>query len=270
MHAESSENEDGEQLWISPKLPRASTHPPNALGRPPIKPKVESYTPSEMARTRPRAMSHTRPRELVPPRELVQPRARALSQPKHMHTASRAPQLAPRLSAAQTLAWYAPRIVLLFALGWAWSTGVQFIHAQADARLRVFGDYDTSDSDDEAGGVVARVLGATRWGAAACGAVTVCVGLGLPFLDCRWQRFPRMRVEWNDVLRCAGGFLGVNYAALKLPFESANQSALIMLIISLGLWTVCDGSLHGLLLAASASLACTWVLCMHVLGLPGV
>ncbi|KAJ1889499.1 hypothetical protein LPJ71_008172, partial [Coemansia sp. S17] len=67
------------------------------------------------------------------------------------------------------------------------------------------------------------------------------------------------------VLRCVGGFLGVNYAALKLPFESAAQSAGIMIIISLGLWTVCDGTLHGLLLSTSMSLMATWLLYVHAL-----
>ncbi|KAJ2711491.1 hypothetical protein H4R23_006365, partial [Coemansia sp. Cherry 401B] len=45
------------------------------------------------------------------------------------------------------------------------------------------------------------------------------------------------------------------------------QAALLMLIISLGLWTLCDGTLHGLLVSAAAALSCTWLLFMHVLEL---
>ncbi|KAJ2790670.1 hypothetical protein H4R21_006465, partial [Coemansia helicoidea] len=162
------------------------------------------------------------------------------------------------------------------------------------AQLAAAGDYDSSDSDDSdsddmrrwrgtgsSGGAghgaagagrgprrdsIARVLATASWSGAIGGLMTVVVGLGYPFLDCKWQGHPRHAVAWNDVLRCAGGFLGVNYAALKLPFESAHQSSAIMLIIALGLWTVCDGTLHGLLLSASASLSATWLLYMHALG----
>ncbi|KAJ2541531.1 hypothetical protein GGF49_003603 [Coemansia sp. RSA 1853] len=236
----SSDNEDGGQLWISPKLPRASTHP--VRGRANTQP------------TKPTA----RPLASTPKGKAVRP----------VHSESR-PRLELRLSAAQTLAWVAPRILFLFALGWAWAASVQFFHAQADQAWG-FGDYDStdsSDSDDDVRGqrhVVARALGGAQWGGAASGALTVCVGLGLPFLDVRWQSFPASRMDWHSVLRSAGGFLAVNYAALKLPFESAAQSALAMLIISLGLWTVCDGSLHGLLVAGSAALGSTWLLLMHV------
>ncbi|KAJ2712108.1 hypothetical protein H4R19_002928 [Coemansia spiralis] len=247
-----------------------------------------------------------------------------------------------RLSAVQSAAWYAPRILLLFLIGWSWSVGIRFIHApqqtvagvepgrpayvpgqqqppvympaqqqqpvsragkgatadydeddEGSAVLAVAGDYDSSDSDDsdndglsrwrgagssgsERGAgrdarvprrdAIARVLATASWSGAIGGLMTVVVGLGYPFLDCKWQCQPRHAVAWNDVLRCAGGFLGVNYAALKLPFESAHQSSAIMLIIALGLWTVCDGTLHGLLLSASASLSATWLLYMHALG----
>ncbi|KAJ1732157.1 hypothetical protein LPJ72_003569 [Coemansia sp. Benny D160-2] len=248
-----------------------------------------------------------------------------------------APLATDRLTRLQMVAWYAPRILFLFFVGWSCSIGVQLIHAQqrsldasgASAALRPFvhpppasateyahgglsadaggggaaeygfADSDTdSDSDADsyyrdrvrgsgvrrsaaagegrkpaqAGGggglsrdLIGRVLEHASWSDGISGVMGVAVGLAYPYLDWKWQSYLAHRVEWNDVLRCAGGFLGINYAALKLPFESPNQSSLVMVIISLGLWTVCDGTLHGLLLSTSTSLTATWLLHMHAL-----
>ncbi|KAJ2619516.1 hypothetical protein GGF44_005616 [Coemansia sp. RSA 1694] len=249
------------------------------------------------------------------------------------------PPLELRLSVVQIVAWYVPRILFLFFIGWSWSVGVQLIHAQqnslgaatptasaavgsgiavggvgeatmlspagrlaADQSLYSLaaadpGEDDVSESDESdseyqyegllglrinGGGsrrrhsaaprpseftrdLISRALGHASWSNAISGLMTVLVGMAYPFLDSKWRSYPSHRVGWNEVLRCVGGFLGVNYAALKLPFESAAQSAAIMIIISLGLWTVCDGTLHGLLLSTSMSLMATWLLYVHAL-----
>ncbi|KAJ1998423.1 hypothetical protein H4R26_005466, partial [Coemansia thaxteri] len=113
--------------------------------------------------------------------------------------------------------------------------------------------------------LIGRALGHAAWSSAASGLLTVVVAMAYPFLDAKWRSYPSHRVGWNEVLRCVGGFLGINYAALKLPFESAAQSSAIMIIISLGLWTVSDGTLHGLLLSTSSALMATWMLYVHAL-----
>ncbi|KAJ2423414.1 hypothetical protein GGF47_003250, partial [Coemansia sp. RSA 2524] len=110
FHTESSDNEDGGELWISPKLPRASTHP--VRGRANTQPtKPTASTQPTKASAKPLANS---------------PRTKA------GHSTENRTKLERRLSAAQTLAWVAPRILFLFALGWAWAASVQFFHAQAD------------------------------------------------------------------------------------------------------------------------------------------
>ncbi|KAJ2162491.1 hypothetical protein GGF46_000622 [Coemansia sp. RSA 552] len=271
--ADSSEGEsDSGQLWIAPKASRTS-----------------------IAQTEQTELTAPSAAKEKPPVEETRRRARR-SSGKELR----------RLSAVRLLAWYAPRLVFLLFIGWSWSVGVQFIHAQergltgADSASRLApgfgrwggveqtvsgdegtmaGEYDSSDSDDDgtrtqwraadssglARDVIARVLATASWSDGISGLMTVVVGLGYPFLDWRWRSYPRHAVEWHDVLRCVGGFLGVNFAALKLPFESAHQSALLMLIISLGLWTVCDGTLHGLLLSATMALGATLMLLMHAL-----
>ncbi|KAJ1727112.1 hypothetical protein LPJ61_004754 [Coemansia biformis] len=320
-HSDSSDevSDESGQLWLTPKLSQTRTAPAAARAPAITKAPAAARAPATtVAPTATRAPAATRV-----PAEAKAPTSRSSPQ-----GAKRAAQGHERqLSLAQTLAWYGPRILLLFLIGWSWSVGIRFIHApqqtvagsgsagttytpvapSADSvaaglvtavndsvgsTVLAGGGYDSSDSDDSdseylrrwrvassspgRGGpdgargprrdVIARVLETASWSGAIGGLMTVVVGMGYPFLDCKWQSHPRHAVAWNDVLRCAGGFLGVNYAALKLPFESAHQSSAIMLIIALGLWTVCDGTLHGLLLSASASLSATWLLYMHALG----
>ncbi|KAJ2700807.1 hypothetical protein H4218_001795 [Coemansia sp. IMI 209128] len=242
----------------------------------------------------------------------------------HARKQAEDPPLELRLSVVQVVAWYVPRILFLFFIGWSWSVGVQLIHAQhsldATATSAVgssggatmmrpagslaahqslynmvadTGEEDASESDESdaeyqyegllglringrRGGAVprqseftrdliSRALAHASWSNAVSGLMTVLVGMAYPFLDSKWRSYPSHRIGWNEVLRCVGGFLGVNYAALKLPFESAAQSAGVMIIISLGLWTVCDGTLHGLMLSTSMSLMATWLLYVHAL-----
>ncbi|KAJ2847892.1 hypothetical protein IWW36_003614, partial [Coemansia brasiliensis] len=155
LHSESSDD-NSEQLWISPKLSRESTQP--------------QKTPSPEA-----------------PLSKQKPEARQVHsavEGKRRRPGRRATQLEPRLSAVQTAAWVVPRVMVLFALGWAWSTGVQFIHAQQTGRRLpsgLFGDYDSSDSEDSddfvrqgvTRDVLARVLGSAQWANGVSGVLTV-------------------------------------------------------------------------------------------------
>ncbi|KAI9506270.1 hypothetical protein GGI25_002267 [Coemansia spiralis] len=216
----SEANASDDELWITPKITRAATL-------------VE----------KPR--SNTLPTDLRPIRSATETR--------------RPRRPAPDPTRLQMVAWYAPRLLLLFFVGWSCSIGVQLIHARLDTRGTVAKHAGLSRD------LIGRVLEHAMWSDIVSGTMGILVGLAYPYLDHKWQSYLMRTIEWNDVLRCAGGFLGINYAALKLPFESAGQSSLIMAIISLGLWTVCDGTLHGLLLSLSTALMATWLLHMRAL-----
>ncbi|KAJ1891395.1 hypothetical protein LPJ81_005752, partial [Coemansia sp. IMI 209127] len=331
-----SDSDDSGELWITPKVPsRVSTYIekprsntlPTQLPPPELR-QIRSATETAAATTRGNSDMQLRRQLTAQPTPVSHSRRRDGAYRSN----------SGKFTRLQMVAWYAPRILFLFFVGWSCSIGVQLIHAQqrsldaaigpasirpfvrppapTDARyteadfghtslptdVGVLGDIDTdSDSDVDAyyrnrrgrgrnaagdgkhaaprqgssssssssrglsRDLIGRVLEHASWSDGISGAMGIAVGLAYPYLDWKWQSYVAHKVEWNDVLRCAGGFLGINYAALKLPFESANQSSLIMVIISLGLWTVCDGTLHGLLLSTSTSLMATWLLHMHAL-----
>ncbi|KAJ1664921.1 hypothetical protein IW140_003740 [Coemansia sp. RSA 1813] len=345
-----SDSDDSGELWITPKVPsRVSTH----IEKPRSNTLPTQIPPLELRQIRSATEAATTMgnSDMQLRRQLTaQPSPAATHSRRHngaMHRSNsgsdrRLSLAVDKLTRLQMVAWYAPRILFLFFVGWSCSIGVQLIHAQqrsldatiGPAAIRPFvqspasatkyadtslgrtslstdvggGAYDSgdfgdsdvdSDSDTDAHyrnerdgassdrgrktagsgkrtmsrqgssglsrDLIGRVLEHASWSDGISGAMGIAVGLAYPYLDWKWQSYLAHKVEWNDVLRCAGGFLGINYAALKLPFESANQSSLIMVIISLGLWTVCDGTLHGLLLSTSTSLMATWLLHMHAL-----
>ncbi|KAJ2742036.1 hypothetical protein GGI20_004767 [Coemansia sp. BCRC 34301] len=316
---------DSGELWISPKVSRTST----------MRTEVSAARPASVRQARSAAaVGSSRGGDRPNHREESLTHSRRKAHMRKSGALAEDPPLELRLSVVQIVAWYVPRILFLFFIGWLWSVGVQLIHAQqssldtitsmapttvsseavsgsgapvpspaggfaADQRFYSIvaadnGDDDTSESDESDGeyqyegllglrinnrrrvsaaskpseftrDLISRALGHASWSNAVSGLMTVLVGMAYPFLDSKWRSYPSHRIGWNEVLRCVGGFLGVNYAALKLPFESAAQSAAIMIIISLGLWTVCDGTLHGLLLSTSMSLMATWLLYVHAL-----
>ncbi|KAJ1642069.1 hypothetical protein LPJ64_006050 [Coemansia asiatica] len=277
------ENDSGE-LWISPKISRATTPQTDDFLSTQPAPAVLRQTYSETKHT---DMLASVGRQKVHSQRKAHVRRK---QQQHQQQQQNDVQGEARLSGARIAAWYVPRVVILFLIGWLWSVVVQLMHAQQRSPDpsrggSVLGVDDSSDSDDsdmefpyeslfgwrslDSGDLtrdlIGRVLGQSAWCNGASGLLTVLVGLAYPYLDYKWQTFAKHRPGWNNVLRCAGGFLGVNYAAMKLPFQSANQSALILLIISSGLWTVCDGTLNGWLLSMNASLMATWLLLDHAL-----
>ncbi|KAJ2702927.1 hypothetical protein FB645_004104 [Coemansia sp. IMI 203386] len=272
------ENDSGE-LWISPKISRAATlETDTPTTHPPILRQVHSETKQTSSAT-------------SVDKQKVHSRRKAHVVRNKKPLVNNHQEEEVKLSGARIVAWYIPRVVMLFLIGWLWSVVVQLMHAQQrslDPTTRnstVLGVDDSSDSEDTdvefpyetlfgwgslsstdlTRDLIGRVLGQAAWCNGISGLLTVLVGLAYPYLDHKWQSFPQHRPGWNNVLRCAGGFLGVNYAAMKLPFQSANQSAVILIIISTGLWTVCDGSLHGWLLSMNASLMATWLLLDHAL-----
>ncbi|KAJ1725222.1 hypothetical protein LPJ53_000551 [Coemansia erecta] len=271
------ESDDSGELWISPKISRAATlqsEPRESADTLLSQVAALRHVHSETARS----TSTPMPTE----KQRVHTRRKAHVR-KQRQQQQRQQDDMPELSLARVIAWYVPRVVLLFLIGWVCSAGVQLIHAQQQQRAD---SSDSSDSDETDGefpyeslfgwqtagsgdltrDLIGRVLAQAAWSNGISGLLTVLVGLMYPYVDYKWRgSSQRPHVDWYSILRCVGGFLGVNYAALKLPFESANQSALILIIISMGLWTVCDGTLRGWLLSMNAALMATWLLYVHAL-----
>ncbi|KAJ2724546.1 hypothetical protein GGI07_001893 [Coemansia sp. Benny D115] len=286
-----SDDDDSGELWISPKISRTTTRETTLVSD--TRPLLPSEKlPPPLRQVQSETASQIKPQEL----------ARSLN--SHVHSRRKAhvrntrqqqqQQNSASLSWTRVAAWYVTRVLLLFLIGWVWSVGVQLIHAQHNTSGVDTSGYESSgdSSSDESDGefpyeilfgwpvvdagaegitrdLISRVLSQAAWCNGLSGLLTVLIGLTYPYLDYKWQGQRSSlyggRTNFNDILRCVGGFLGINYAALKLPFESAMQSAVIMIIIALGLWTVCDSSFHGLLLSLCASLMATWVLFVHAL-----
>lgn len=102
-----------------------------------------------------------------------------------------------------------------------------------------------------------------------CGLAAVGVGTLLPALDellhvgpgSSTYTPPQRRGGLGHLVRLFGGFIGVNYAASKLPWHATAygriQVSLTLLILSLGLWYLFDRTRQGLLLGLMVSLAGT-------------
>ena len=97
----------------------------------------------------------------------------------------------------------------------------------------------------------------------------------------------KVKREWSSVIRCCGGFMGVNYAASviclfkirilsfgflirhikqtffpppqKLPWTSSIQVSLTLALLALGLWFLFDRTLHGFIISAVFASVGTWV-----------
>lgn len=65
--------------------------------------------------------------------------------------------------------------------------------------------------------------------------------------------------------RCFGGFIGVNYAASKLPWTSSLQVSCTLALISVGLWFWFDRTFHGFMISFTVASFGTMVAYMLVL-----
>lgn len=54
-------------------------------------------------------------------------------------------------------------------------------------------------------------------------------------------------------LRCMGGFIGVNYAASKLPWTSSMQVSCTLALISAALWFLFDRTFHGFMISLTVA-----------------
>ncbi|KAI9208258.1 insulin-induced protein family [Polychytrium aggregatum] len=98
------------------------------------------------------------------------------------------------------------------------------------------------------------------WGFSAMLVGTVYPALDSYFLKQKSSPQSRpSRQEWSSVLRCCGGFIGVNYATSKLPWTSSIQVSITLAFLAIGLWFLFDRTLHGFIVSAVFAIIGTMV-----------
>lgn len=131
------------------------------------------------------------------------------------------------------------------------------------------------------------------WTSVLCGVTAVIIGLMYPYLDellsksqqlqhCHHDQLnfypdqlhsqqpydkqhythntpPHQAREWSSVMRCVAIFVGINHASAKIYFSNNLQLTLTLLILSLGLWYLFDGSKAGFLLTSSVAVLASLV-----------
>lgn len=69
----------------------------------------------------------------------------------------------------------------------------------------------------------------------ACGIASVLIGVTYPLADTFLKH--KVKRDWSAVIRCCGGFIGVNYAASKLPWATSGPRVSLTLgLLAAGLW----------------------------------
>ncbi|KAG0055102.1 Insulin-induced protein 1 protein [Gryganskiella cystojenkinii] len=137
-----------------------------------------------------------------------------------------------------TISLYFPiRALILFALGFAFSLVID--HLQTQHHLI---EYPSN---------IHQLWDTASWLPPTCGASAVLIGTIYPLGDYLWwgKRVNRNGRDWSSVMRCIGGFIGVNYAASKLPWTSSLQVSCTLALISVGLWFWFDRTVHGFVIS---------------------
>ncbi|KAF9576747.1 Insulin-induced protein 2 protein [Mortierella alpina] len=150
--------------------------------------------------------------------------------------------------------YYPIRALILFVLGFVFSLVID--HLQTQHRLV---EYPTD---------ISQLWDTASWLPPTCGASAVLIGTIYPLGDYLWwgKRVPRSSRDWSSVMRCMGGFIGVNYAASKLPWTSSLQVSCTLALISAGLWFLFDRTIHGFvisLMVASMGTAVAYFLVLN-------
>ncbi|KAI7821572.1 insulin-induced protein-domain-containing protein [Gamsiella multidivaricata] len=93
------------------------------------------------------------------------------------------------------------------------------------------------------------------WLPPTCGLSAVLIGTFYPLGDYLWwgQRVKQGNQDWSSVMRCFGGFIGVNYAASRLPWTSSLQVSCTLALISVGLWFWFDRTFHGFMISLTVA-----------------
>ncbi|GJJ76975.1 hypothetical protein EMPS_09334 [Entomortierella parvispora] len=137
-----------------------------------------------------------------------------------------------------TISLYYPiRALILFVLGFAFSLVID--HLQTQHHLI---EYPSN---------IPQLWDTASWLPPTCGASAVLIGTIYPLGDYLWwgKRIDRNGNDWSSVMRCLGGFIGVNYAASKLPWTSSLQVSCTLALISVGLWFWFDRTVHGFVIS---------------------
>ncbi|KAF9099504.1 Insulin-induced protein 1 protein [Mortierella sp. AD031] len=145
------------------------------------------------------------------------------------------------------------RALILFVLGFVFSLVID--HLQAQHRLIQYPTQTAALSN------MYRLWDTASWLPPTCGASAVLIGTIYPLGDYLWwgQRVHRNNRDWSSVMRCFGGFIGVNYAASKLPWTSSLQVTCTLALISIGLWFWFDRTFHGFMISFAVASAGTLV-----------
>ncbi|KAI9354869.1 insulin-induced protein family, partial [Zopfochytrium polystomum] len=141
---------------------------------------------------------------------------------------------------------YVPRALLLFALGFLFAVIID--HLQKEHNITRYPPN------------IPKLFSSASWMPLCCGFAGCLVGTLYPYLDTFFlQRPQRLRREWSSVIRCCGGFIGVNYAASKLPWTSSVQVSLTLALLAVGLWFLFDRTWHGFVISAVFATVGTWI-----------
>jgi hypothetical protein len=142
------------------------------------------------------------------------------------------------------MTWYSSRISILFFLGLLFSIIIDHLQAQHNIT-----SYPTTPT----------ILSSTHWLPLVSGFSAILVAFCFPLLDLTVGKKERVKRDWSSVIRCCGGFIGVNYAASKLPWTSSIQVSITLALLAMGLWYLFDRTLHGFLLSTLFATVGTWV-----------
>ncbi|KAI7819614.1 insulin-induced protein-domain-containing protein [Gamsiella multidivaricata] len=137
--------------------------------------------------------------------------------------------------------YYPIRALILFVLGFVFSLIID--HLQTQHQLV---EYPSN---------VPHLWDTASWLPPTCGASAVLIGTIYPLGDYLWwgRRVRRNGRDWSSVMRCLGGFIGVNYAASKLPMTSSLQVSCTLALISVALWFLFDRTVHGFVISLTVA-----------------
>ncbi|KAG0248031.1 Insulin-induced protein 1 protein [Mortierella polycephala] len=137
--------------------------------------------------------------------------------------------------------YYPIRALILFILGFVFSLIID--HLQTQHQLV---EYPSNRH---------QFWDTASWLPPTCGASAVLIGTIYPLGDYLWwgKRVHRNSRDWSSVMRCMGGFIGVNYAASKLPWTSSLQVSCTLALISAGLWFLFDRTFHGFMISLTVA-----------------
>ncbi|KAI8823568.1 insulin-induced protein-domain-containing protein [Fimicolochytrium jonesii] len=140
---------------------------------------------------------------------------------------------------------YLPKALALFILGFAFSIIIDLFLQEHDITR-----YPRN---------VSQLFSTASWVPLCCGSSALLIGTLHPLLDyALFGRPHKYNRDWSSVMRCCGGFIGVNYAATKLPWTSSIQVSMVLALSAIWLWLMFDRSPHGFFLSSTVAILGTW------------